>query len=84
MIPLTDSEFNNLKWENVEGPEIDRLISGLAVIGAEPIDSPLTDGAILYLKGAGDAITVLEIGADLDADPKKVNPFYIKAAGVKW
>lgn len=83
MIPISETEFNNLKWEKVDGLEVDRLITGLEVVGAEPTDYPITDGLIIYLKDPEGNIIALDIGADLYTEDPEENPFYIAVARAK-
>ena len=82
MIPLPDNEFNRLSWEQVDGQKVDSLITGLKVVGAEPINYPITDGLIIYLKDTEGNITVLDIGTDLYTEDPNKNPFYIAIAKV--
>ena len=76
MIPFTDNAFNALSWEPVDGMELDSLIQGLEVVGAEPTDYPLTDAITLYLRAKDGAILALDIGTDTDTE----NGFYIRKA----
>jgi hypothetical protein len=80
MIPITDTEFNRLSWEQVDGLTVDRLITGLEVVGAEPTDYPVTDGLTIYLKDKEGNITALDIGADIYTEDPAENPFYIAIA----
>ena len=45
----------------VDGKELDSLMRGATVLGAEPLSYPDTDGVILYLKGTGEQLTELII-----------------------
>lgn len=83
MIPLTDRVFNNLSWEPVDGINLDKLLEGLTVIGAEPTDYPLTDAVILYLRNREGDILALDIGVDIFNTDPKGNPFYISMARAK-
>lgn len=83
MIPLTDRASNMLSWEPVDGKQLDRLTEGLTVVGAEPINYPSTDGAILYLKDSKGDLLALEIGADIYNTETGENPFYIMLAKAK-
>jgi len=76
MIPFTDNTFNALSWKPVDGMELDSLIQGLTVVGAEPTDYPLTDAITLYLRDRSGAILALDIGTD----PETENGFYIRKA----
>ena len=80
MIPVNDEVFNSLCWEAVDGLELDGVISGLTVIGAEPIDYPLTDGITLYAKDSTGKLLVFDIGVD----PCSEEPsFYVRKATIK-
>lgn len=79
MIPLSDNKFDRLSWEQVDGQKVDSLITGLEVVGAEPVDYPVTDGLIIYLKDTEGNITALDIGNTYTEDPDE-NPFYIAIA----
>ena len=87
MIPeilMDDEVYNNLRWEDVDGSKLDKLIEGMTVIGSEPIDYPLTDGIDIYLRGKYGAIYALEICYDNFArDTETENPFYVKLAKVE-
>lgn len=60
MIPSADIE--SLSFTELDGEKLDGLLSGSMITGAEPIDYPLTDGVILYLKTADgrDAVLIVE------------------------
>jgi len=79
MIPLSDNKFDRLSWEQVDGQKVDSLITGLEVVGAEPIDYPVTDGLIIYLKDTEGNTTALDIGNAYTEYPDE-NPFYIAIA----
>lgn len=88
MIPeilMDDEVYNNLRWEDVDGSKLDKLIEGMTVIGSEPIDYPLTDGIDIYLRGKDGFIYALEIGYydDFVRDAETENPFYVKMAKVE-
>lgn len=74
MISLSDDSFNALSWKPVDGMELDSLIQGLTVVGAEPTDYPLTDAITLYLRAKDGAILALDIGTDTSTG------FYIRKA----
>lgn len=76
MIPLSADSFNALRWKPVDGMELDSLIQGLTVVGAEPTDYPLTDAITLYLRAKDGAILALDIGTDPDTS----TGFYIRKA----
>ncbi len=72
-------KIDNLSWEEVDGEQLQSIIEGLTVCGAEPIDYPLTDGAIIYLTGKGKLIA-LELGTNYEAANE--NGLYIKIANI--
>ena len=74
MIPFTDDTFNNLRWKTADGMELDSLLQGLTVVGAEPTDYPLTDAITLYFRAKSGAILALDIGTDTGEN------FYIRTA----
>lgn len=78
-ILLPDNIFDFLRWGTVDGMEVGTLIQGATVIGAEPIDYPLTDGVLLYLRDERGHTLVLDIGTDSTED----NSFYIRKATIK-
>ena len=83
MIPIDDNTYNNLIWEDVDGQSLDSLLQGLQIIGAEPIDYPLTDGVVIYAKDTRtDKLIIIDIGADPFPPEEPENPFYIKTATV--
>ena len=64
MIPVTDEIFNNLEWETLDGMTIDALIAGAEIVGAEPVDYPMTDGLVIYMKTKSGELWTLNIGYD--------------------
>ena len=83
MIPIDDNTYNNLIWEDVDGQNLDSLLQGLQIIGAEPIDYPLTDGVVIYAKDTRtDKLIIIDIGVDPFSPDESANPFYIKIATV--
>lgn len=83
MIPIDDNTYNNLMWENVDGQSLDSLLQGLQIMGAEPIDYPLTDGVIIYAKNTRtDKLIIINIGADQLSPEESGSPFYISIATV--
>lgn len=83
MIPIDDNTYNNLMWENVDGQSLDSLLQGLQIMGAEPIDYPLTDGVIIYAKNTRtDKLIIINIGADPLSPEESGSPFYISIATV--
>lgn len=59
-----DKALEAAEWKAVDGQYLERLLKGKTIAGAEPIDYPLTDGALFYLTGNSEDLTVLEIGCD--------------------
>lgn len=83
--------FDNLEWENIDGMELDKMIEGLTVIGAEPVDYPATDGVIIYLQGKNKHIIAIEIetgvvhsGKSLDFISDEDDIFSIRKAVVPF
>lgn len=74
---ITDEVFDSLSWENVDGRQLDGLITGWTVFGAEPIDYPITNGAIIYLRDASGNLAALELGQEPGGDM-----FYISYAKI--
>ena len=48
MIPIDDITFNNLEWNQVDGSQLDSLLEGSLIIGAEPTDYPLSGVLFIY------------------------------------
>lgn len=83
MIPIDDNTYNNLIWEDVDGRSLDSLLQDLQIMGAEPIDYPLTDGVVIYAKDTRtDKLIIIDIGVDLFPPDESANPFYIKISTV--
>ena len=81
MIPIDDNTYNNLIWEDVDGQSLDSLLQDLQIMGAEPIDYPLTDGVVIYAKDTRtDKLIIIDIGVDPFPPDESANPFYIKIA----
>lgn len=76
---ISDEEFNGLSWENIDGRELEALISGRRVRGVEPIDYPLTDGIIIYLQDNSGGLLALEVGTDSEQNGRS---FYTDIARV--
>lgn len=65
MIPIKDEVFNNLKWkDNHDAKQLDNMFSGCCVVGIAPVDYPLTDGLIFYLRTPGGQLVALSVDAD--------------------
>lgn len=56
--------------QKIDGKQLDEITRGAVVIGAEPIDWPLTDGIYLYLK-LPDGETIALLIETESADPLK-------------
>ena len=83
MIPINDETVNNLDWQAVDGMQVDSLLQGLQIIGAEPTDYPLTDSVIIYARNNDTGeIKVIDIGMDLITDEETEDSFYIRIATV--
>lgn len=46
----TEEIFDKLYRKRLDGLQLDELITGCEILGAEPVGYPLTNGVILYLK----------------------------------
>ena len=68
-------------WKAIDGKDLQTLMEGKKIIGAEPIDYPLTDGVILYLTGDDKELTAVEIG--IDPFEKDID-FYIMSASIAF
>ena len=87
MIPKVlqnDDVYNSLKWSEVDGKALDKIIEGATIVGAEPTDYPLTDGITIYIKNRAGELIALDIGADFIKSPRSEdeNEFYINMAVV--
>ena len=74
---ISDKDFNSLIWNTIDGEKLNELLSGCIICGAEPIDYPLTDGAIIYLRDASGEYAALE----LRQEPEEQS-FYIQFAKI--
>lgn len=72
-----DKALDQTEWKEIDGEELDEILRGKTVAGAEPIDYPLTDGAIFYLTGKDGELSALEIGIDIYDNDSQI---YIKYA----
>lgn len=70
-------DIESLSFTDLDGETLDGLLRGSMITGAEPIDYPVTDGVILYLKTADgrDAVLIVE------QDPRG-DSFNIAGAGL--
>ena len=62
MIPIED--ISGLDFVELDGMKLDGLLSRARITGAEPIDYPATDGAILYIQDPQKRRAALVIEAD--------------------
>jgi len=54
-----DNHIGRAAGDDVDGEQLDNLIKGAFVLGAQPVDYPLTDGVYLYLRlRTGDVIAL--------------------------
>lgn len=81
MIQISDEVFDNLQWKAVDGKEADSILTGLKVVGAEPVGYPITDGLILYLQDSEGEVIALSTEVNTDT-PDEENPLYIDIARV--
>ncbi len=74
---LTDDKFNSLEWEQIDAAEnkLDAVLKDCRILGAEPINYPVTDGIIIYMESKSGDRLALEIGNDTD--------FYISLAEIR-
>lgn len=50
LISISDQDFEQLNFSELKDQTLDKLLSGLKIIGAEPLDPPETDGTVFYLQ----------------------------------
>lgn len=62
MLPINDKEESALIWEEISATELNTVLAGQRITGAEPIDPA---GFLLYLEDATGSASVLEITSDL-------------------
>lgn len=60
----------NERARTVDAQQLDDLTRGALILGAEPVDYPLTDGLIIYLQKPAGGITALLIETETAADPE--------------
>ena len=77
MIPI-DYIFDSIEWEPLDGAELDKLLTGCTVTGAEPIDYPATDGVVIYLRDSTGKALALEV----ESDPYERDGFFISKGGL--
>lgn len=78
MIPERD--YTGLRYDGIDGADLDNLLSGMEITGAEPIDYPLTDGVVLYLRGKRGKM-IIEVFTPC-TDSIAAAPILIEAAAV--
>ena len=66
MAIITDKTFNTLVWHPIDPKIIGGVIAGLEVLGAEPVDYPLTDGIVIYLKDKRGGKLALDLSTQED------------------
>lgn len=72
-----DKALDRAEWKEIDGKELEEILRGQTIDGAEPIDYPLTDGAIFYLTGKDGELSALDIGIDIYDNDSRI---YIKYA----
>ena len=82
MIPIDSQVMDRLEWIPVGGEALDLFVEGMTIVGSEPIDYPLTDGVILYLRAADGRMIALDIGVDIFSTDPEGNPFYVNVARI--
>lgn len=71
MKPTSDI-LDTTNWKNLDGARLDEILTGCTITGAEPIDYPLTDGFILYLRNAEGQ----EMALNVDGDPTEPEEYF--------
>lgn len=72
MIPISDDRFNSLEWKSCDWDELNEMISGLEVMGAEPCglclaEAPFArEGVCIYFRAKDNGVLVVCIDTDLD------------------
>lgn len=72
MIPFSDEKFNSLEWKSCDWDELNDMISGLKVIGAEPCGLPLAEapfareGVCIYFRMKDNGVLAISIDPDFD------------------
>lgn len=66
MIPITEEQENKLKWTDFDIDNIDSILTGLTIVGAETVGYPHyeLEGVVLYAKDKQGKLFVLDIGID--------------------
>ena len=67
-----DDHIGRAAGDDIDGEQLDDLIKGAAVLGAQPVDYPLTDGVYIYLKCRTGAVIALLI--EFEAEFQDDNP----------
>lgn len=58
MLPISNAEENALIWKEITATELNAVLAGRTITGAEPIDPA---GFLLYLEGDTGSASVLEV-----------------------
>ena len=61
-----DNHIGRSEGDTVDGEQLDKLIKGAFVLGAQPVDYPLTDGVYLYFRLRTGEVIALLIETDTD------------------
>ena len=70
MALITDETFNTLVWHPIDPKIIGGVIAGSEVLGAEPVDYPVTDGLVIYLRYRRGGRIALDLSTQLIATPR--------------
>lgn len=82
MIQVTDKTFNRLTWGTLDAMDLDSLITGMEIVGAEPTDYPATDGLTIYLRSKSGELYALDTGYDPYMTEQPDPPVYIHWAKI--
>lgn len=52
--------------QEIDGEQLDSLVTGALILGAEPMDYPLTDGIIFYIRLPAGDVVALTIETDIE------------------
>lgn len=59
---IANTEIDERSIPEINALKLDELVSGMRIIGAEPISYPATEGFFLYCQDEGQQLHILEIG----------------------
>ena len=79
-ITFEDIHGHLTEWKPIDEKTVIATIRGATVEAVEPIDYPITDGVLLWLKAKDGHAIALEIGADTFNPKEDGNPFYMRIA----